>query len=567
MEELGNFRRLKDEQDRVLKHNEEAQKTREKIKEDYLKLKTKLTTLPDVTTEDAMVPIGTVAFFPGHLIHTNELMVLLGDNWFVERSAKQSIEIIERRIKMVEKQVEDLQKEHTVISSQKSYTDDFLDVKQELGGIKEIQEELEEESSPRKKGSRTAHAAKHSSLPRSVKFAEANDLVESIAQDTCKANADTIDHKELLARLNQLEREEQEDEDRLHVENMKKIADGTYTAGTDSEILTYNDDMGATNNPERRNSKVKFKNDLRACKSQSYDSDDDPESSTITFTHTPHHQRERSASESDLRRTINSPADIFETFASKFLLDDKNDKPLKSILKKDSRSNSNENLKLRPILKTSPEHQPGTPELTFDDRRPILKTPPDSQGSDRRPGTPEYMLNEDEPKSILKNTNGDYGDVHYSPQQTSDDGDQNESRPTLKFLDVQFEEGNDCSNHTNNNCDETRSILKPVSERARSTMDTDIESYSSTSRSDRDSPSSILKGHEHDNRSSLFSSSKARNDSPEKKKTILKNTSDDAISDCVIERPMQSVSSEPTPKTSSSNKRPVSQFKASRSGR
>lgn len=34
---------------------------------------------------------------PGQLYHTNEIMVLLGDNWFVKRSVKQALEIAERR--------------------------------------------------------------------------------------------------------------------------------------------------------------------------------------------------------------------------------------------------------------------------------------------------------------------------------------------------------------------------------------------------------------------------------------------------------------------------------------
>ena len=45
-----------------------------------------------------MVPIGSLAFMPGRLIHTNEIMVLLGDNWFTERSAKQAAQIVTRRI-------------------------------------------------------------------------------------------------------------------------------------------------------------------------------------------------------------------------------------------------------------------------------------------------------------------------------------------------------------------------------------------------------------------------------------------------------------------------------------
>ena len=34
---------------------------------------------------------------PGQLYHTNEILVLLGDNWFVERSAQQAAAIAERR--------------------------------------------------------------------------------------------------------------------------------------------------------------------------------------------------------------------------------------------------------------------------------------------------------------------------------------------------------------------------------------------------------------------------------------------------------------------------------------
>ena len=36
---------------------------------------------------------------PGKLYHSNEVMVLLGDNWFAKRSVKQALEIAERRKK------------------------------------------------------------------------------------------------------------------------------------------------------------------------------------------------------------------------------------------------------------------------------------------------------------------------------------------------------------------------------------------------------------------------------------------------------------------------------------
>jgi len=35
---------------------------------------------------------------PGKLIHTNEVLVMLGDNWFVDRSAVQAAAIVDRRM-------------------------------------------------------------------------------------------------------------------------------------------------------------------------------------------------------------------------------------------------------------------------------------------------------------------------------------------------------------------------------------------------------------------------------------------------------------------------------------
>ena len=45
------------------------------------------------------IPVGDIAFLPGKIVHTNEIMVLLGDNWFVEQSAVQASAIAERRLK------------------------------------------------------------------------------------------------------------------------------------------------------------------------------------------------------------------------------------------------------------------------------------------------------------------------------------------------------------------------------------------------------------------------------------------------------------------------------------
>lgn len=68
------------------------------MRQEYEQLKDTLTTLPHKTRHSIMVPVGKKAFFPGELVHTNELMVLLGDNYFAERSAVQAAEIVDRRV-------------------------------------------------------------------------------------------------------------------------------------------------------------------------------------------------------------------------------------------------------------------------------------------------------------------------------------------------------------------------------------------------------------------------------------------------------------------------------------
>lgn len=44
------------------------------------------------------VPFGSLAFMPGKLVHTNEITVLLGDNWFAKCSAKQAQRLVTHRM-------------------------------------------------------------------------------------------------------------------------------------------------------------------------------------------------------------------------------------------------------------------------------------------------------------------------------------------------------------------------------------------------------------------------------------------------------------------------------------
>mmetsp|Transcript_25654 Transcript_25654/g.50534 ORF Transcript_25654/g.50534 Transcript_25654/m.50534 type:complete len:520 (-) Transcript_25654:261-1820(-) len=71
--------------------------TFEKHDTEYKQLDSTLANLTDKTRHDIMVPVGKVAFIPGYIQHTNDVKVLLGANYFADRSVKQAREIIDRR--------------------------------------------------------------------------------------------------------------------------------------------------------------------------------------------------------------------------------------------------------------------------------------------------------------------------------------------------------------------------------------------------------------------------------------------------------------------------------------
>ncbi|KAJ1947518.1 hypothetical protein GGF37_000283 [Kickxella alabastrina] len=122
-------------------------------KEEYSSLQTLLTDLPSELTYEAMVPVGPLAFFPGQLIHTNEILVLLGDNWFVDRSASQAAAMARRREEYADAQISLIKKRIKVMKGEKAEDLGGLPFGKELEGnlyneqgerFVEIKEELEE---------------------------------------------------------------------------------------------------------------------------------------------------------------------------------------------------------------------------------------------------------------------------------------------------------------------------------------------------------------------------------------------------------------------------------------
>uniref|UniRef100_A0A2K6K2J4 Protein NNX3 n=1 Tax=Rhinopithecus bieti TaxID=61621 RepID=A0A2K6K2J4_RHIBE len=99
-----------------------------KVDNDYNALRERLSTLPDKLSYNIMVPFGPFAFMPGKLVHTNEVTVLLGDNWFAKCSAKQAVGLVEhRKERRCKKTIDDLKKKMSDVSIR-----DIVDIREEI---------------------------------------------------------------------------------------------------------------------------------------------------------------------------------------------------------------------------------------------------------------------------------------------------------------------------------------------------------------------------------------------------------------------------------------------------
>jgi len=172
--------------------------------EDYSALKETLKTISDrVVHSSTMIPVGKKAYMEGTLVHTNEIMVLLGDNWFAERSAKQAGEVAQRRIDKCNQMLESLDKELTLIEgwSQKVSDPEAVPAASAESGEVDIREPYDEEAE-------AAWALEHKErVSRYMKQKRNEDNSQN-------SNVD----EELFRRLDELELEEELDEHLLREE-------------------------------------------------------------------------------------------------------------------------------------------------------------------------------------------------------------------------------------------------------------------------------------------------------------------------------------------------------------
>ncbi|KAK2651153.1 hypothetical protein Ddye_018642 [Dipteronia dyeriana] len=183
--------------------------------------------LPEELHHDIMVPFGEAAFFPGRLIHTNEFLVLLGEGYYADRTSKQTVEILNRRGKALESQVNSIKAMMQDFRAEASFFDATANEAAE--GLVEIREEYVEENS----SERVSDSG--SIKQRSSSFSEAdNNNVEDEEYARMMFRLDELEQEELAAEIdNEVDEDNQNqgntakseeiDEDEVYARMMSRL--------------------------------------------------------------------------------------------------------------------------------------------------------------------------------------------------------------------------------------------------------------------------------------------------------------------------------------------------------
>ncbi|XP_069561347.1 unconventional prefoldin RPB5 interactor 1 [Brachyistius frenatus] len=237
IEHLGGVVRLREEHEKVVKNCESRIQHWKKVSGDYEALNDRLKTLPDQLSYDIMVPFGPLAFMPGKMVHTNEVTVLLGDNWFAKCSAKQAEKIVDHRMKYVKNELDDLSKTMKNFEARVGFVKDLETISASKGDYTDIREKIGNDDSAVTKGKQRKAHKPNSKPKQDVVFdlKEEDEETEGESRDGGSSKG-IMTEEELWARLDELEKlEELEDEQDRLSDNADMNGEDTSSSSSEEE--------------------------------------------------------------------------------------------------------------------------------------------------------------------------------------------------------------------------------------------------------------------------------------------------------------------------------------------
>ncbi|XP_014238708.1 RNA polymerase II subunit 5-mediating protein homolog [Trichogramma pretiosum] len=252
---------------------------------------------------DCLVPMGKLAFFKGKLTHTNELLALLGDEYFGKYSQKQTIELIQRKIKRAVDALKDFEKQNESLKKQ-------LSLAAESGAMESqgeenfdqgapIEEYWDEESLEKWKAEHKVRMQGHSKTPQTQNV---------LSDDEINKRLDELELEELILEGKEMNNDNQIIEkkiDKLDDDEIKNIIKtDNRQPETQGEILQKNESI--LSNKENKATIIVDKEKKNYC-DDSYDTD---HGIKIHFKHS-----SKAPVFENNPNKIDSPKDIFNVFS------------------------------------------------------------------------------------------------------------------------------------------------------------------------------------------------------------------------------------------------------------
>ncbi|XP_046661775.1 unconventional prefoldin RPB5 interactor-like protein [Homalodisca vitripennis] len=215
---------LQQTHDQALERNELQTKRWQDYQDDHKEVSDRLLSLRDELTHTIMVPIGKKALMRGNLVHTNEILVCLGDGWFAKRSAKQAADICQRRVQHSEEMLRKLEKEKELLTTRKSFPSD-----NEVFGSADCQEIIEPYDEEEEKQWRERHRQKEKEHRQKLAELRKGRKTEVETEDDLWKLLDALDQEEELEdELHRMGKDVEEESD-------EECSDDESESGSSSE--------------------------------------------------------------------------------------------------------------------------------------------------------------------------------------------------------------------------------------------------------------------------------------------------------------------------------------------
>ncbi|XP_046404396.1 unconventional prefoldin RPB5 interactor [Ischnura elegans] len=321
--------------ERSLDANREKHDTCEKHRAELSSVRSHLETLPKELSYDVMIPIGSQGLMRGKMVHTNEILALVGDNWYVKTSAMHAAEICQRRIERCDALLNECVKERELIKTWRETTNEVLQPPEE--NTREIYEEYDEAKEREWREKHRENVRKH--------YVELSKLRN-------KENWTELDDEEALnRRLDELEKKEEMEDELIRSggdidDDDDDDDDDTSSSDDDPSLVTAeiategsSKDSHPPSSESQGKRRVSFSKVVKEVDLE-VEEEEKPSPLRIFFEHSDSGDKSalknRSESASKSPGELASPSDVYTHYASLF---SSNPTP-KGILKQSSRSPS-----------------------------------------------------------------------------------------------------------------------------------------------------------------------------------------------------------------------------------